>query len=181
MKSKLLVVAGVAAVAALGVLLAAGQHWGSATVTGADRQHLSVTGRQVSSALPALAGALVAFAVAIVAAHGLLRRVVAVLGTSVAATEVAVAVYAHDDVGNALAARTFGVAAGSVSTHANSWWILATAAGVVAAVAFGAVALAGGRWQGMGARYDAPRAAARQRDPDVAAWEALDRGDDPTA
>jgi len=181
MKSKLAVAAAVAAVCALGVLLAAGQHWGSATVTAATRQHLSVTGRQVSSALPALAGALIAFAVAIVATRGLLRRIVALVGVVVAATEVAVAVHAHGDVGNALAARTFGVAARSVSAHANSWWLLATASGAVAAVAFGVVAVAGGGWQGMGARYDAPRAAARQRDPDVAAWEALDRGDDPTA
>lgn len=181
MKSKLAVAAAVAAVCALGVLLAAGQHWGSATVIGAARQHLSVTGRQVSSALPAFAGALIAFAVAIVATHGLLRRIVAVVGIGIAATEVAVAVHAHNDVGNALAARAFGIAAGSVSTHVNSWWILAAAAGVVAAVAFGVVAVAGGGWQGMGARYDAPRAAARQKDPTVAAWEALDRGDDPTA
>jgi hypothetical protein len=33
----------------------------------------------------------------------------------------------------------------------------------------------------MGARYDAPHASARLKDPAVAAWDALDRGDDPTA
>jgi hypothetical protein len=32
----------------------------------------------------------------------------------------------------------------------------------------------------MSARYDAPGARQRVQDPDVALWDALDRGDDPT-
>ena len=150
-------------------------------MTGAARQHVSVTGRQVSAALAALAVALLALAVAAVAARGLIRRGVAVLGAVVAVIDVVVAVHARGDVGNALAARAFGVAANSLPAHRSGWWILAVVGGGVASVAFGSVAIAGGRWQGMGARYDAPHATARQKDPTVAAWEALDRGDDPTA
>ncbi|MDQ1698607.1 MAG: hypothetical protein QOG34_470 [Frankiaceae bacterium] len=163
------------------VLLAAGQRWGSATINGAARQHVSVTGGRVSAGLPALALALLALAVAALAARGLLRRAVGAVGFAVAVTEISVAVQAHSDVGDALRARAFGVAARSVPIHANAWWLFAVAGGVLAAVAFGAVFIAGGRWPGMGARYDAPRATARPADPAAAAWEALDRGDDPTS
>lgn len=182
MRSRLPAVAAVAAVGALAVLLAASQQWGSAAVTSttAARQHVSVSGRQVSAALPALAIALLALAVAVVAARGLLRRIAALVGTAVAVVETVVAVHARGDIANALSARVFGVPANSVPADRTGWWVLAGCGGVVATVAFGAICAAGGRWQGMGARYDAPQAAARQKDPTVAAWEALDRGDDPT-
>jgi uncharacterized membrane protein (TIGR02234 family) len=181
MRSRLLVASSLAAAGALAVLLAAGRVWGSATATGTARQHLVVTGRQVSAALPALALALLALAVAVLAARGLLRRLVATAGAVAAAATVVVAVRAHHDVGAALLGRAFGVAATSLPTHDSGWWLLAGIGAVVAAVAFAAVAVAGGRWQGMGARYDAPKAVARQVDPAVATWDALDRGDDPTA
>lgn len=181
MKSRLLLVAVVAAAGALVVLLAAGQQWGSVTVTGQARQHVTVTGRQVSAAPSALALALLALALAVVATRGLLRRAVAAVGTVVGLVEAVVAIRAGGHVLDALSARAFGVDAQLLPFQTTAWWLLAGLAGIVAAVAFSAIAIAGGRWQGMGARYDAPRAAARQRDPDVAAWEALDRGDDPTA
>ena len=181
MRSRLLVAAAVVAAGGLVVLLAAGQQWGSATVTGAARQHVTVSGRQVSAALSALALALLALAVAIVAARAWLRRAVATIGAFVAGIEVVVAIRAGGDVTAALAARAFGVDVRLLPTRTAAWWLLAAAGGIVAAIAFCAVAIAGGRWAGMGARYDAPQSAARQKDPAVAAWEALDRGDDPTA
>jgi uncharacterized membrane protein (TIGR02234 family) len=181
MRSRLLAAAAAAVVGALAVLLAASQQWGSATAAGADYQRVSVTGRQVSAALPALAVALVALAVAVVAARGLLRRLVANVAVAVAVTEVLVAVRARDDVGHALSARVFGVSAGSLSQHVQPWWMLAAGGGAVAVVAFTVIAAAGRTWHGMGARYDAPQSTARRTDPATAAWEALDRGDDPTA
>jgi hypothetical protein len=180
-RARLLAAAGAAAVGALLVLLAAGREWGTASVTGAARQHVSVTGRQVTAALPATAVALLALAVAVVAASGVLRRLAAGIGTVVAATAVVAAVRAHADIGKTLAAHAFGVAARSLPTHTNGWWVVALAGGAVATAGFGAVAIAGGRWQGMGARYDAPRSPTRPADPAAGAWEALDRGDDPTA
>jgi uncharacterized membrane protein (TIGR02234 family) len=182
MRSRLLIVAALVVAGALVVLLASSQTWGSLTVAngpGVAHQHVTVDGRQVSPALSALAVALIALAVAAVAARGLLRRLLAALGVAVAVIEIVVAV--HADVGNALAARVFGVHELRLPAHEGSWWMLAAAGGVVAALSFGVIAIAGGRWPGMGARYDAPQSAARQKDPAVAAWEALDRGDDPTA
>lgn len=185
MRSRLLIAAAAAVVGALMIVLATSQVWNALTITGPEHQHVSVTGRQVSPALPAIALALVALAVAIVAARGLLRRLVALAGVVVAVVEVVVAAYSRYDVGSALTARVFVVRASLLHSLSEarphlSWWLLALAGGVVAAVAFGVVATTGGRWQGMGARYDAPRTATRQKDPAVAAWDALDRGDDPT-
>lgn len=183
MRARLLGVAVVAVAGALVTLLGAGQDWASITVTGQAHQHVTVTGRQVSPALPALAYALIALAVAAVAARGLLRRLVGIVGTAAAVAEVVVAVLARHEVGSALAARVFGVSThllNEVRPHASAWFPTVLG-GIVSAAAFAAIAVAGGKWPGMGARYDSPEAAARQRDPDVAAWEALDRGDDPTA
>jgi len=183
MRARLLVVAVIAVAGALVTIFAAGQEWASVTVTGQAHQHVTVTGRQVSPALPALAYALIALAVAAVAARGLLRRLVAVAGAATAVAEVVVAVLARHDVGSALAARVFGVSThvlNEVRPHPSAWFPTVLG-GVVSAVAFGAIAVAGGKWPGMGARYDPPEAAGGQGDPDVAAWEALDRGDDPTA
>jgi uncharacterized membrane protein (TIGR02234 family) len=181
MRARLPLVAAVAAVGALSILFSAGRTWGSATVTGAAHQHVSVTGRQVSAALSALALALLALAVAAVAARGLLRPVVAVLGVVAGVIAAVVVGQARANVSHELAARAFGVAARSLPAHTNGWWVLALIGDVVASAAFGVVAAAGGRWEGMGARYDVPQSEARRTDPAMAAWEALDRGDDPTA
>jgi len=180
MRARLLAAAAAAAAGGLVVLLAAGRQWGSATITGAARQHVTVTGRQVSSALPAIALALLALAVAVVAASSVLRRLAAGIGALVAVSCVVTALRAATDVHHALAARAFGVDLTTMPTQTHSWWLLAALGGIVAAVAFGAIAVAGDRWQGMGARYDAPDAAKRPADPAASAWEALDRGDDPT-
>jgi uncharacterized membrane protein (TIGR02234 family) len=184
MRSRLLLLLAAAAVAgALIVVLSASQQWGSLTLTGqVARQHVSVSGRQVSPALSALAVALIAVAVAVVAARGLVRRLVAVVGAVAAVIEVVVAFRARNGLHDAFAARVFGIPSSLLPHgHASPWWIVAAVGGVLAATAFALVAIAGGKWRGMGARYDAPQAAARRTDPAVAAWEALDRGDDPTA
>ncbi|MBV9097753.1 MAG: Trp biosynthesis-associated membrane protein [Frankiaceae bacterium] len=180
MKSRLLAAAVVAAAGALMFLLAAGRQWGSATVTGTAHQHVAVTGRQVSSALPAIALALLALAVAVVAASGIVRRLAAAVGLLVAIAGAGTALRAAGDVTHALRARAFGVDVRTLATHTSGWWLLAASGALASAVAFGAIAVAGGRWQGMGARYDAPTAATRPKDPAASAWEALDRGDDPT-
>ena len=183
MRARLPVVAAVAVAGALVTLLATGQEWASVTVTGQAHQHVTVTGRQVSPALPALAIACIALAVAAVAARGLLRRLVGVAGLAAAVAEIVVAQLARHDVGSALAARVFGVSARLLDTvrpHPRWWWPTVVG-GFASAVAFGAIAVAGGKWPGMGPRYDAPRSAAGAEGTDAAAWEALDRGDDPTA
>ena len=66
----------------------------------------------------------------------------------------------------------------------TGWPLAAVAGGLVLAAAGLLVAARGRRWAALGARYDAPaRRAERERlpaRPEVAAWEALDRGEDPT-
>jgi hypothetical protein len=162
-------------------LLAAGRQWGSVTVTGTAHQHVTVTGRQVSAALPAIALALLALAVAVVAASGVLRRLAAAVGVLVAVAGIGATARAVGDVTRALRAHAFGIDVRTLPTHTTGWWLLAGFGGIVSAVAFGTIAIAGGRWEGMGARYDAPRSPSRPADPAAGAWEALDRGDDPTA
>jgi MFS family permease len=64
--------------------------------------------------------------------------------------------------------------------HLEAWRIVTVIAAVPVALAGLAAAARGYRWSVMSARYDAPGARQRVQDPDVALWDALDRGDDPT-
>lgn len=78
-------------------------------------------------------------------------------------------------------------ATGSAATGAQAsftgWWVLAVLAGVLLIAGGSLVAIRGRRWSAMSSRYEAP--AARADKPptrrEVAVWEALDRGEDPTA
>jgi uncharacterized membrane protein (TIGR02234 family) len=171
----LLVVAGALAV------VSAGRVWARATPRAATGTivHVAVAGHHVAGALAPLGIALLAMSLAVVAARPVLRRVVGGVAALVGVGVVAVAVHGHNDLDTALARRAFAVAARSVHADTTVWWVLAVAAGVVA-VAGGLVTVLGaGGWSGLGARYDAPSAP----HPDVAAtaWDALDRGEDPTA
>jgi hypothetical protein len=164
------------------LLLAAGRTWGSATVRpdGGARQHVSVTGHAVASALPALGLALLALAVAVLAASGVLRRVAGLLVVTVGAAALAVAVRARGDVGHALAARVFASRASTVGGSRAYWWLLAAIAGGFAVVAGAAVVVGAGRRTGLGARYDAPAPGSQAGQPAVDDWDAIERGQDPT-
>jgi uncharacterized membrane protein (TIGR02234 family) len=180
----LLVAAGVLALGGLLLVLCAGRTWATTTVTavGGARQHLSASGRD---AAPGLAGAgwgLLALAVATVAGNGVVRRLVGAIAVLVAAGSVASALRGHARLRDALLEHAHGVGALHQPVHGSIWWGVAAVAGLVAAAAGAGVAIRGGQWAGMGARYDAPGAERRRAvDPATHAWEALDRGDDPTA
>ena len=169
-------------VAGLLLLFAAGRTWGSATVgsDGGARQHVSVTGHGVASALPALGLALLALAVAMLAANGVLRRVAGLLVVTVGAAALAVAIRARGDVGHALAARMFASRAASVGGARANWWLLAAVAGALGVAAGAAVVLGAGRRTGLGARYDAPETATVASASPVDDWDAIERGQDPT-
>jgi uncharacterized membrane protein (TIGR02234 family) len=169
------------------VLLAGGREWGSALVTAETgaRNRVSVTGHAAAPALPALGLALLVFAGAIVAARGWLRRVVGLLLVIVGGAVVGVALSSGHDVATALRHRAFGVQHVVVHSSVSGWAVVAAVGGAVAVLAGALTVVAGGGWPAMGTRYEAPEPRALGRagngpaEPAVA-WDALDRGDDPT-
>jgi len=182
MKRGLLAAAAAIAAAGLLLLLTGGRTWGAATArstTGA-RQHVSVTGHAIASSLPALGIALLALSVAILAARGVVRRLLGLLVVVAGAAAVPVAIDAHNSVGRELAGRVFGSAARSLDGSRPAWWLLAVVSGVVAVFAGAVVVIRGGSWRGLGSRYDAPGTTARAGEPAMEAWDALDQGQDPT-
>lgn len=164
-----LVVACCAAGAAL-ALVAAGRTWAEElTPQPAPLPDLR-TGQRGSDRLPwlpALAWVAVAGAGALLATQGMLRR--AVGGLLVLAGGVVA-------VGAGIAAAQPGTGPG---------WPVAAGLGGLAVGVAGAVGLGRGhRWPAMGARYERGAAAprrAREEPPPERLWEALDRGEDPTA
>jgi uncharacterized membrane protein (TIGR02234 family) len=79
--------------------------------------------------------------------------------------------------------RTGGVAADAAvsATTQPAWPLLAAAGGLLLALG-GLVTLARSRrWPTMSARYETPAARAQRPRTDAAVWDALSRGDDPTA
>jgi len=69
-------------------------------------------------------------------------------------------------------------------THATNWPWMAVVGGVLLVLVGALVAVRGRQWSGMSSRYERPatrQGRAKRVDTDVAAWDALDRGEDPTA
>ncbi|HTW21182.1 MAG TPA: Trp biosynthesis-associated membrane protein [Mycobacteriales bacterium] len=172
------------AVGGLLVLLSSGRQWAHTVLTnvaGQGRSELSVTGHYVAPALPALGIALLALAAAIIAARGWLRRAVGVVVVLIGAAAIGVALTARGDVAAALERREVGAQGLTVHASANGWWLVAVLGGVLAVAAGALTVFRAGNWSGLGAKYDAPSAAAPAKDEAAVAWEALDRGEDPTA
>jgi uncharacterized membrane protein (TIGR02234 family) len=169
------------------VLLAAGRVWGSALLTAETgaRTRFSVTGHAVVPALPALGLAVLVCAGALIAARSWLRRVVGLLLVVLGGAVASVAVTSGHDVAAALRHRAFGVQHAAVPASLSGWAVLAAVGGGVAVLAGALTVVAGGGWPAMGARYESPAAreaavpAGEVAEPAVA-WDALDRGDDPT-
>jgi uncharacterized membrane protein (TIGR02234 family) len=175
----LVAVAGTAAAGAV-LLVVAGRTWGSAVVETAvgGRVAVSATGSDVTPALPALGISLLVLAVAIIAARAWMRRLVGLVVVVVGGAALALAVTASDDVATSLMQQA--LAPTTTVPASTSGWAIAAAVAAGAAVVTGALTvLFGGAWPGLGSRYDAP--SARARDETASAWDALDRGDDPTA
>jgi uncharacterized membrane protein (TIGR02234 family) len=166
------------------LLLASGRQWARATlrnVSGGGTTPLSATGHVVAPSLPALGLALVALAAAILASKRTMRRVVGVVIVFVAAASVGVALSARGDVSSALEHRELGAQGLAVHASANGWWLVALLGGLIAVAAGILTVVRAAQWSSMGAKYDAPTApAAPTKDPAAVAWDALDRGEDPT-
>lgn len=205
--------------AALGAL---GRTWVAITATRAaplPPVHVDVTGRSLSPAAGGLALVLLVGAVAVLATSGRARQ--ALGGVLALLSAALVWVAASDATGvsdqqarRVLEERFSGIGLGAgypVQVHGHpAWSWLCVAAGALCLLGAAAVALRGGRWKAMAARYDRPAAPTApdgdgagggdadrrptgpggaqgdegERDQgaatDLALWNALDRGDDPT-
>jgi uncharacterized membrane protein (TIGR02234 family) len=168
------------------VLLAAGHtwEWGRAAFQQGTLA-VSATGRQVTAAPSALALVGLAALVAIFAVRGRGRvTVTALLTLSGAGAIAACALGARDTTAlNDAASRASGLS-GTVATGVShtAWPWVAALGGLLLAVA-GLIALTQGRtWPGMSSRHEPPTPRPTRPDPrpeDL--WQALDRGEDPTA
>jgi lysylphosphatidylglycerol synthetase-like protein (DUF2156 family) len=134
---------------------------------GLSDQRIVRTGTELAGWLPAVAVVGLAGAGALLATRGLARRM---LGALLAALGAGLLLGAAALVGAADPARL-------------AWPVLAAAGGAATVVGGVLAAAQGHRWPGMGARYERAGGAAgqvREADPTRAAWDALDRGEDPT-
>ncbi|MGW3602553.1 Trp biosynthesis-associated membrane protein [Micromonospora sp. NPDC005161] len=130
--------------------------------------------------LPALALVTLAGAGAVLATRGRARRL---LGVLLGALGLAVA-----------AGGGYGLVTGLDGVVSRQWPALCLLGGLLAVAGGGWTALRGGGWPAMGARYERPARTSTQGPPPEAgpagpmagrrtteAWDALDRGEDPTA
>lgn len=168
-------------------LVAAGRPWAVGTVIALPplpARELVVTASQAGAPVRGLALLGLTGAVAVLAATGWLRVGVGLL-------------LLLSGIGLAAVGIGFDAAAGlagqgpAPQEAARTWWpLVAAACGMALAAAGLLVVLRGRAWSGLSRRYDAPAvqaeaAAAPEAGPGAPAerrlWEALDRGEDPTA
>jgi uncharacterized membrane protein (TIGR02234 family) len=126
------------------------------------------SGGDTAPAATALALVGLAGAAALLATRGVARLAVGALlllsGAGIAAGGVSV--------------LTGGIVAGAADVRLSAGWpVLCVAGGVLLALGGLVAVVRGRRWTAMGRKYDAPSARSAPADP----WEALDRGEDPTA
>lgn len=150
---------------------------------------VSVTGQDAAPAVLALALVGAAASLASALSSRWVRWAtgpVLLIAGGVAAVLAAGAAMDPEGAARAGVARATGVLGGEIHATAGTWPLIAMVPAVVVALAGIAVLIAGGRWRS-GSRYRsaavaAPSGAAAspQEDP-AAAWDALTRGEDPTA
>lgn len=178
------------AVSALGAglaLLASPQVWVQAQAvagTGVGRVLLSASGTELAPAVSGLGLVGLAGSVAVIAVGGWARLATGVLLAGAGAGIVASCVTVTADLTGALSGQSklpAGATLALGSASASAWPWLALLGGVLLGMAGLLVTARGRRWPGMSRRYEAPGAPtpAVGSDPRTA-WEALDRGEDPT-
>ncbi len=139
-------------------------------------------GSEVATGLVACALVAVAGAVGVIAARGVVRRLVggilALVGLVVAALAVHVLVSPEQAVRHPLGLVTGGDATPRV-VGVSWWWCLLALLGGLAILAGGLLTVVRGRrWSVLADRYDTPAGRRRVAAPD--AWTQIDRGEDPT-
>jgi len=176
----------VLAAGAILALVAAGRTWATVTVDGALRpETILVTGSDLTGAARALGLLGLAGVLAVVATRRWVRRIIGA-GIAVAGLAAAVAVgrVAADLRSSALdwaLSSSDGTATTSVTGTVAPW--LALVGCLLVVLAGLVVLLRGHRWPVLGASYERRRAvepAVEQPEGGRTAWDALDRGEDPT-
>lgn len=179
-----LVVLGVLLVGAVLCLVASGMSWGRAQRADLVSTEVEVSGGDLVPIGQAVGLLGLAAVMAVHATRRWGRRLVGVLLT-VAGVAVGGQAFL---VGRDLAGRVLGhlqgpAGAGEYTGVGTAWGgpLVMTAGGVAVAASGVAIAVWGPRWPSMGARYER-RAASRPANEsgERAAWDALDRGEDPT-
>ena len=171
------------------VLAAAGRTWAEVSVPAsplADARTQSFAGTELVPGLPALGLLGLAAVVALAATR---RRGRTLVGVVLLATGAGVVAAALSVLGRAFEETLPGQELGD--TVANlSGWVVVTAVGGILLFAAGAQTVPYGRtWPELGQRYEAPTVAGPVAEPEQPAeqlsekglWDALDRGEDPTA
>lgn len=178
---------------AVGAVVGSARSWASATasVRGLPTIQASVSGSTLEPAAGALAVVVLAGFGAVIATRGWVRRGLGML-LMLASLVIVVQALRPGGVQHALrdglAAK--GWTGGGYATSTSGWRWLVVLCALATTVAGAATGWLGGRWAVMGSRYDAPEGAragrrrpredgADLRETDV--WQAIDRGDDPTA
>ena len=169
------------------LLTSGGRTWVTGTVDDPVLGSSRITGTGTELATGVVALALVAAAAALASATSgpVVRRITLVVLALAAVAEGVVAVRIALDPEQSLgavAARALG-RTGSIETNASptSWPWIAVAASILLLLAAVGGWFGAGSWRGLGARYEAPGAAAGPRGQRVASdWDRLDAGDDPT-
>lgn len=174
-------------------LVAASRPWGSAEVSSS----LSVTSTTVSGSdlvplAPAVALVALAAVVAVPAVRRLGRRVVGAVLAVLGLVQAVLAALALTDLAGRVRdwfeSSPDGPAPAGEITTSPAWAVAVVVAGLLVTAAGALVAVHGPGWPAMGARYERPaggeraeKAAGRPAEGNRATWDALDRGDDPTA
>jgi hypothetical protein len=162
------------------LFVASGAHWAHGTGrrpagTSFVTVHASVTGHAVAGVVEAVALLALAAAVAVPATRGR-GRIVA--GLLVLAGGVAGVVGAIDSRGGARTHVQRALPAGA-SVRTDPWWVAAVVGGLLLAAVGAVLVVRGPRWSALSSRYEPP--ASRSAPGDAGTWDALDRGEDPTA
>jgi len=170
------------------LLLAAGRSWVHGSVPGlTGTTRVSVSGQAAQPVVVALGLVAAAAAVALALAGARARVALGVCLLLVAAGALAVAAGVLTDPAAAVRSGWSG-APGSPTTGAavrevrlSGWPWAAVAAGLALAGAAGLTLTVGRRWAPAGSRFDAGTGPAGERGAPSEVWDALSRGEDPTA
>jgi uncharacterized membrane protein (TIGR02234 family) len=165
------------------VALWAGSHvWADAAVHRpgiVTAQQLALPGTTVAGTATALSYAVLAATAVVLVTRGWLRRVAGGVAAALGALVAATTALGVSDVSGAVAAAAGGPVAFTASLA--PWWVASLAGGLLAVAGGALAAWRASGWPAMGARYGVPEAERRTAsNPAAAAWNALDRGEDPT-